>query len=90
MYDPPASKLMTLVDAAEYLGLTRSALLKAAKSGTLWTIKPGNQRYTTREMADIYRQAHANYIQSERMKDIIQKKSERMKDIIQKKSEREG
>lgn len=76
-YDPPSSQLITLAAAGNLLGLTRSALLKAAASGTLWTIKPGSQHYTTQEQAEHYREDHANYRQSERMKSVIRRREER-------------
>ena len=77
MYDPPASKLITLVEAANHLGLTHSALRKAAQARTLWTIRIGHQHCTTIEQAENYRKLHADYSQSERMKDILKRKAER-------------
>lgn len=59
-YDPPASELIGMMDAAIYAHRSPENMRQAAHRGRLWSIQVARNLLTTRAAVDAYLVAHGN------------------------------
>jgi excisionase family DNA binding protein len=67
-YDPPASELLTISQAAGEADRSVSTLYEAAHKGRLWSRRPGRDWLTTRDALRRYLSLHGNDARSQRLR----------------------